>query len=114
MKLSLQEVDEFKIEGYFKINKRVIDDNHLSILREHYDALFTERRGTNGEGLRNLAVIGKSENDEDADRSEEMLQIMEMWSIDEEYRQLLYHKPLLDIVESLIGSDIQLFHDQAL
>ena len=114
MKLSVQEVDEFKNEGYFKINERVIEDNHLSILRKHYDALFAERRDSSGEGLRNLAVIGNSESDEDADRSEEMLQIMEMWSIDEKYRELLYHKPLLDIAESLIGSDIQLFHDQAL
>ena len=47
-------------------------------------------------------------------RSEEMLQIMEMWRLDEEFRKLLYHDPLLDIAESLVGADIQLFHDQAL
>ena len=70
--------------------------------------------GTSGEGLRNLAVVGDSEQDETADRSEEMLQIMEMWRYDEVYRQLLYHEPLLDIAESLVGPNIQLFHDQAL
>ena len=43
-----------------------------------------------------------------------MLQIMEMWRIDDEYKKLLYHEPLLDIAESLIGPNIQLFHDQAL
>ena len=114
MKLSLQEVETFKSEGYLKINERVIDDNHLTVLREHYDTLFAERRGTTGKGMRNLAVVENSENDDDADRSEEMLQIMEMWRLDEEYQKLLYHKPLLDIVESLIGTEIQLFHDQAL
>ena len=39
---------------------------------------------------------------------------MEMWRYDEVYRQLLYYEPLLDIAESLIGPNIQLFHDQAL
>ncbi len=114
MRLMPQEVEQFRSEGYFKIGKRVIDDEHLAVLREHYDAVFTQKRGTTGEGLRNLAVVGDSENSEDTDSAEEMLQIMEMWRYDEEYRKLLYHKPLLDIAESLIGADIQLFHDQAL
>ena len=114
MKLMPQEVEQFKRVGYLKIDGRVVDDEHLTVLREHYDAQFSQRRGTIGEGLRNLAVVGESEGDEDADREEEMLQIMEMWRLDEEYRKLLYHEPLLDIVESLIGTDIQLFHDQAL
>ena len=98
MKLMPQEVEQFKSVGYLKIEGRVIDDEHLAVLREHYDAQFAERRGTVGEGLRNLAVVGDSESDEDADREEEMLQIMEMWRLDEEYRKLLYHEPLLDIV----------------
>ncbi len=114
MKLMPQEIEQFKSEGYLKIDGRVIDDEHLTVLREHYDTLFAEKRDTIGEGLRNLAVVGDSEADEDADRAEEMLQIMEMWRHDEEYRKLLYHEPLLDIAESLIGADIQLFHDQAL
>ncbi len=114
MKLTQREIQQFKNDGYLKIDGRVLDDEHLDVLREHYDALFTQKRGTIGEGLRNLAVVGESEGDEDADREEEMLQIMEMWRHDEEYRKLLYHEPLLDIAESLIGSDIQLFHDQAL
>jgi ectoine hydroxylase-related dioxygenase (phytanoyl-CoA dioxygenase family) len=114
MKLMPEDVQQFRREGYLKIDKRVIDDEHLTVLREHYDTLFAQKRGTTGEGLRNLAVIGDSENSEDIDSDEEMLQIMEMWRYNEEYRKLLYHKPLLDIAESLIGPDIQLFHDQAL
>ena len=114
MKLTPQEVEQFQRRGYLKIDARVIDDEHLAVLRQHYDALFAEKRGTIGEGLRNLAVVGDSESDADADRDEQMLQIMEMWRLDEAYRKLLYHEPLLDIAESLIGADIQLFHDQAL
>jgi ectoine hydroxylase-related dioxygenase (phytanoyl-CoA dioxygenase family) len=114
MKLTPQQIEQFGQKGYLKIAHRLITDDHLTLLRERYDALFAKKRGTSGEGLRNLAVIGDSEQDETADRSEEMLQIMEMWHYDEVYRQLLYHEPLLDIAESLIGSNIQLFHDQAL
>jgi ectoine hydroxylase-related dioxygenase (phytanoyl-CoA dioxygenase family) len=114
MKLTPQQIEQFGQKGYLKIAHRLITDDYLTLLRERYDALFAKKRGTSGEGLRNLAVIGDSEQDETADRSEEMLQIMEMWRYDEVYRQLLYHEPLLDIAESLIGPNIQLFHDQAL
>jgi ectoine hydroxylase-related dioxygenase (phytanoyl-CoA dioxygenase family) len=114
MKLTPQQIEQFGQKGYLKIAHRLITDDYLTLLRERYDALFAKKRGTSGEGLRNLAVIGDSEQDETANRSEEMLQIMEMWHYDEVYRQLLYHEPLLDIAESLIGSNIQLFHDQAL
>lgn len=114
MKLMPQEVEQFKRDGYLKIDGQVIDNEHLTVLREHYDALFAQKRGTISEGLRNLAVVGDSESPEDTDSDVEMLQIMEMWRFDEEYQKLLYHEPLLDIAESLIGTDIQLFHDQAL
>lgn len=114
MKLTPQEVEQFQHDGYLKIPHRLIENDRLAMLRKHYDALFAQKRGTTGEGLRNLAVVGESEQDEDTDCSEEMLQIMEMWRFDAVYRKLLYHEPLLDIAESLIGPDIQLFHDQAL
>ena len=114
MKLTTQAVEQFQREGYLKIHHRLLADDHLATLREHYDTLFTQKRGTTGEGLRNLAVVGEAESDADTDHSEAMLQIMEMWRFDEVYRELLYHSPLLDIAESLIGPNIQLFHDQAL
>ncbi len=114
MKLTPQEIEQFQRNGYLSISERVIDDEHLAVLRAHYDAVFAQKRGTIGEGLRNLAVVGESESDENADCAEEMLQLMEMWRFDEEFRKLLYHEPMLDIAESLIGPNIQLFHDQAL
>ena len=50
MKLTPQEVEQFRRVGYLNIEKRLIDDEHLTVLREHYDALFAEKRGTIGEG----------------------------------------------------------------
>ena len=103
MKLTKQAVEQFQLEGYLKITHRVLDDAHLASLREHYDAVFAQKRGTFGEGLRNIAAIGESADDPDADHSEEMLQIQQMWQRDEVFRDLLYHSTLLDIAESLIG-----------
>ena len=114
MKLSSHQIEQFKQTGYLKIDEQVIDDNHLNVLRDHYDEQFTKRRNTEGEGMRNLAIVEDSDNHDDGESTDEMLQIMEMWRIDDEYKKLLYHKPMLDIVESLIGENIQLFHDQAL
>ena len=114
MKLTSQAVEQFQQEGYLKIGHRILADDHLAAVREHYDALFAQKRGTIGEGLRNLATIGESVDDPEADRSEEMLQIQQMWQRDEAFRELLYHSPLLDIAESLIVPNIQVFFDQAL
>ena len=114
MSLTAEQLERFDRDGYISIPHRLIEPDHLERLRGRYDAQFAERRGTVGQGMRNLAVVGESESDPDADRSEEMLQIMEMWKLDDEYRQLLYHPPLLDVAECLVGPDIQVFHDQAL
>ena len=114
MSLTPELLERFDRDGYVPIPQRLIEPDHLERLRERYDAIFAERRGSTDQGMRNLAVIGESETDPDADRSEEMLQIMEMWKLDEEYRGLVHHTPLLDVAECLVGPNIQLFHDQAL
>ena len=43
-----------------------------------------------------------------------MLQVSEMWQKNDIFRDLLFHQPLLDVATSLIGPNVQLFHDQAL
>jgi ectoine hydroxylase-related dioxygenase (phytanoyl-CoA dioxygenase family) len=43
-----------------------------------------------------------------------MLQIMQMCERNIHFRKLIYDDRILDIVEDLIGPNIQLFHDQAL
>lgn len=111
MKLTPERVEQFRRDGYLNIESPLIDAEYLGVLRERYDAVFAERHGGGGEGVRNLAVVDDSA---ETDGAEEMLQIMEMWQLDPEFRKLLYHGPLLDVAESLIGGDIQLFHDQAL
>ena len=50
MKLMPQEVEQFKRKGYLNIDRRIIDDEHLTMLREHYDTQFAQKRGTIGEG----------------------------------------------------------------
>lgn len=114
MKLTEKAVEQFQREGYLKIGHRILDDDHLATLRKHYDLVFAQKHGTFGEGMRNIAAIGESADDPEADHSEVMLQIQQMWQRDEAFRELLYHSPLLDIAESLIGPNIQVFFDQAL
>ena len=97
MKLTEKAVEQFQREGYLKIGHRVLDDDHLATLREHYDSVFAQKHGTFGEGMRNIAAIGESADDPEADHSEVMLQIQQMWQRDEAFRELLYHSPLLDI-----------------
>ena len=50
MKLMPKRVAQFKRVGYLNIEKRLIDDEHLTVLRQHYDALFAQKRDTIGEG----------------------------------------------------------------
>lgn len=110
MHLSKEVVEDFQCQGYLKIDHQLIENDHLEILRQKYDQVFAEYGNTDGQGLRNLAIT----KGEAPQRSTEMLQIMEMWKKSEEFYKLLFHQPLLDIAESLIGKNIQLFHDQSL
>jgi len=112
MKLNDAQIAQFRADGYLSIPWRLLEPGHLERLRERYDALFAAQRETASGSLRNLAAVKKGDSIDD--RSEGMYQIMQMWSLDPLYRELLYHPPLLDIAESLIGGNIQLFHDQAL
>ncbi len=50
----------------------------------------------------------------DPKAEKQMLQIMQMCEISIQFRKLVYHERILDVIEDLIGPNIQLFHDQAL
>jgi len=114
LKLKTRDVQTFQQQGYLEIPHRVIEEDHLQQLRKSYDQVFSERHGTSGQGLRNLSVT-ESMTDATEDKHEsEMLQVMEMWQKSKDFQDLLYYDPLLDIAGSLIGENIQLFHDQAL
>mgnify|MGYP001276001480 CR=1 FL=1 len=112
MKLKAADVQAFQREGYLKVPYQVIEEEYLQRLRRSYDTVFNDYEV--GEGLRNLSKT-ESKTEEAVETNDgEMWQVMGMWKRNEDFRQLVYHKPLLDIAESLIGGNIQLFQDQAL
>ena len=91
-----------------KVPHRVIEEDHLQRLRRSYDQVF------NGAGVRNLSETESTTEDTVETDDGKMWKVGEMWRRSEDFWHLVYHKPLLDIVESLIGGSVQLFGDQAL
>ncbi len=108
MKLKPSEVQAFQREGYLKLPHRVIEEEHLQRLLASYDHIF------NGKEVFNLSE--KESTTEEAVETEDykMWQVRRMWQRSEDFWHLVYHKPLLDTVESLIGGSVQLFEDEAL
>ncbi len=109
--LSQDQIDTFRRDGFVVIGK-LLDDTVLEELRSEYDRLFAEARGD--ARYRNLSAEGGAAQRHDEGAAEEMLQIMQCCERSLAFRRLLYHDNILDIAEDLIGSRIQLFHDQAL
>jgi len=108
--LQPEQVDQFWSNGFLPIGK-VLDDELIETLRTEYDSEFDLARTGKG-SYRNLSA-GSSDNGK-AQNETEMLQIMQMCERNMHFRALLYHETILDMVEDLIGPNIQLFHDQAL
>jgi phytanoyl-CoA hydroxylase len=109
--LTSNQITAFLDNGYLSIGK-LLDDDLLDQLRNEYDRLFAEAREDGR--YRNLAIKDTDDVDEKRDAEGQMLQIMQMCERSIVYRRLLYDDRILDIAESLIGPNIQLFHDQAL
>lgn len=111
MTLTKEQMEEFDRKGFIFLGK-ILDDSLLADLQNRFDRLFAEKAGTTGQGLRNLAAKSDAAPDQKV-ATKRMLQIMQMWKFDLVYKELLYNPNLLDRVESLIGPNIQLFHDQS-
>jgi phytanoyl-CoA hydroxylase len=110
--LSQAQIDGFWSDGFVKVGK-VLDDAQIDLLRGEYDRTFALARA--GEiNFRNLSINNTDELEEKNQASQQMLQIMQMCEINIQFRRLAYDERLLDIIEDLIGPNIQLFHDQAL
>ncbi|MBM3265094.1 MAG: phytanoyl-CoA dioxygenase family protein [candidate division Zixibacteria bacterium] len=109
--LTFEQVAEFHERGFVKIGK-LLDDDRVETLRREYDHEFDQAYLTGH--YRNLARNETQDVVERNAASVKMLQIMQMCERNIHFRSLLYHKPILDLVESLLGPNIQLFHDQAL
>lgn len=108
MTLSQEQIDAFHKNGYLKYGK-ILENDEIDLLREQYDLEFDKAR--DDATCRNLAGddLGAVE-----DAPQRMLQVMQMCERNIHFRQLLYNERILDIVEDLIGPNIQLLHDQAL
>ena len=100
--LTEEQVNDFWIDGYLGIGK-ILEDDEVELLRREYDREFERARNGLHPRYRSHA-IGDTK----------MLQIMQMCEYNIHFRRLLYDDRILDMVEDLIGPNIQLFHDQAL
>ena len=110
--LNQEQVDFFWENGYLTIGK-MLDDDVVELLRREYDKEFDLARSGRNE-FRNLSIKDTDDVKEKVNAEGQMLQIMQMCERNIHYRNLLFHEKILDIVEDLIGPNIQLFHDQAL
>ena len=111
-RLTAEQVNEFRTRGYLKLG-RLLDDAAVELLRREYDREFELAR-SGASSFRNLAIDDTDDVAAKNEAEEQMLQIMQMCERNLHFRRLLYHAPILDCVEDLIGPNIQLFHDQAL
>ena len=111
-RLTAKQVNEFQTRGYLKLG-RLLDDATVELLRREYDREFELAR-SGASSFRNLAIDDTDDVAAKNEAEEQMLQIMQMCERNLHFRRLLYHEPILDCVEDLIGPNIQLFHDQAL
>ena len=110
--LTQAQIDSFWSDGYVKVGK-VLDDAQIELLRNEYDATFEQAR--NGQiNFRNLSINNSDDHDEKKGAGQQMLQIMQMCEVNLHFRRLVHDEHLLDLIEDLIGPNIQLFHDQAL
>lgn len=109
--LTQEQIDSFREDGYLRIGK-LLDDDQVELLRREYDREFelARVRGT----FRNLAIDNTDDLDTKNTAETQMLQIMQMCERNIHFRRLLYDDRILDLIESLLGPNIQLFHDQAL
>ena len=109
--LTVEEVGLFHDQGFLVAGK-LLEDDHVETLRAEYDRVFENARESGR--YRNLSIDDTEDRNRKRKARSQMLQIMQMCERSIEFRKLLYHEPILDVVESLLGPNIQLFHDQAL
>lgn len=110
--LCQEQVDSFWQNGFLSIGK-VLNDDEIARLRQEYDRTFAEAQAGKVQ-FRNLAIDNTDDLEKKNKAPQKMLQIMQMCELNIHFRRLLYDERFLNIVEDLIGPNIQLFHDQAL
>ena len=111
--LTEEQINRFWIEGYLTIGK-ILEDDEVGLLRREYDREFEVGRSGSNPRYRNLSIGDTDDLEAKNQADTQMLQIMQMCEYNIHFRRLLYDDRILDMVEDLIGPNIQLFHDQAL
>jgi phytanoyl-CoA hydroxylase len=110
--LTQEQINAFWSDGFLRVG-RILDDAELELLRSEYDREFDLARSGQS-SFRNLAGKQTDELEAAGKPQQQMLQIMQMCERNIHFRRLVYHDRILDVIEDLIGPNIQLFHDQAL
>ena len=112
MNLTQDQIDTFHRDGFLRYG-RILDEEEISVLRVEYDRVFKEAEESEDRKARALTA-DEQYAEEGSSEPKSVLQIMQMCERNLHFRRLLYHSDILDVVEDLIGPNIQLFHDQAL
>jgi ectoine hydroxylase-related dioxygenase (phytanoyl-CoA dioxygenase family) len=103
--LTQEQIDFFDRNGYLKVG-RVLDDAQVEVLRERLDDVMAGRSAGQPELLRNLAGGG-------LDTDAVVVQIVNIWSADDQYRALMFHPAITEMTAELTRSDtLRVWHDQ--
>lgn len=87
--LTQEQIEFFHQNGYLRIGK-ILEEEHIELLRREYDHEFDTARQNNR--FRNLAISNTYDLDEKNNAPTQMLQIMQMCERNLHYRQLIYHE----------------------
>ena len=110
--LTPDQVDRFWTDGFLSIGK-LLTDEEIDLYRTEYDREFERARAGLGR-FRNIAIDDADDLEAKNRADTQMLQIMQMCERNLHFRELLYEPRILDMMEDLLGPNLQLFHDQAL
>ena len=115
--LTEEQINRFWIEGYLTIGKTRMTKSICcggSMIANLNWRAAAAIPGTGARRYRNLSISDTDDLEAKNQANTQMLQIMQMCEYNIHFRRLLYDDRILDMVEDLIGPNIQLFHDQAL
>ncbi|MBI4558259.1 MAG: phytanoyl-CoA dioxygenase family protein [Candidatus Hydrogenedentes bacterium] len=107
MSLAYNQIEQFKLDGYVYVGPIVTSDE-LVALRTAYDRIFAAK-----ERPASFRELGLKEGETTAKLS--VMQVIDMWRLDDTFRAVFSKSEVLDMVEILMGTtNIRLYHDQAL
>jgi len=109
MALTRDQLDFFHVNGFLKFGP-LLDDAQIETLRRAYDEEFEKENRKEG----GATVLHDPSATEEHRKKFKMLQILQMSERNIHFARLIYNEKMLDVVEDMIGPNIQLFHDQAL